>query len=97
MYRRHSSLDFRSLRSVTVDSGDAPSVAAGCPTAPLLGPSVSAGPRIPRRRPDQRERMVPKLSDTQAILLAAAAARPDLSVLPAPETLGLKGAASSEP
>ena len=37
--------------------------------------------------------MVPKLSDTQAILLAAAAARPDLSVLPAPETLRLKGAA----
>ena len=37
--------------------------------------------------------MVPKLSDTQAVLLAAAAARPDLSVLPAPETLRLKGAA----
>lgn len=37
--------------------------------------------------------MVPKLSDTQAIMLAAAAARPDLSVLPAPETLRLRGAA----
>ena len=37
--------------------------------------------------------MVPKLSDTQAVLLAAAAARPDLSVLPAPETLRLRGAA----
>ena len=37
--------------------------------------------------------MVPKLSDTQAVLLAAAAARSDLSVLPAPETLRLKGAA----
>ena len=37
--------------------------------------------------------MVPKLSDTQAVLLAAAAARSDLSVLPAPETLKLKGAA----
>ena len=36
---------------------------------------------------------MPKLSDTQAALLAAAAARPDLSVLPPPETLGLKGAA----
>jgi Protein of unknown function (DUF3489) len=37
--------------------------------------------------------MVPKLSDPQAVLLAAAAARADLSVLPAPETLRLKGAA----
>ena len=37
--------------------------------------------------------MVPKLSDTQAVLLAAAAARSDLSVLPAPEALRLKGAA----
>ena len=37
--------------------------------------------------------MVPKLSDTQAVLLAAAAARPGLSVLPAPEALRLKGAA----
>ena len=36
---------------------------------------------------------MPKLSETQAVLLAAAAARPDLSVLPPPETLGLKGAA----
>ena len=36
---------------------------------------------------------MPKLSDTQAVLLAAAAARPDLSVLPPPETLTLKGAA----
>ena len=36
---------------------------------------------------------MPKLSDTQAVLLAAAAARSDLSVLPPPETLGLKGAA----
>jgi Protein of unknown function (DUF3489) len=33
-----------------------------------------------------------KLSDTQAVLLSAAAARPDLSVLPAPETLKVKGA-----
>jgi hypothetical protein len=36
---------------------------------------------------------VPKLSDTQAVLLAAAAARADRSVLPAPEALRLKGAA----
>jgi predicted ArsR family transcriptional regulator len=35
---------------------------------------------------------MPKLTDTQAGLLAAAAARSDLSVLPPPETLGLKGA-----
>ncbi len=34
-----------------------------------------------------------KLSDTQAVLLSAAAARPDLSVLPAPDTLKVKGAA----
>ena len=37
--------------------------------------------------------MVPKLSDTQVVVLAAAAARADLRVLPAPETLKLKGAA----
>ena len=36
---------------------------------------------------------MPKLSDTQAVLLAAAAERPDLTVLPAPETLSVKGAA----
>ena len=36
---------------------------------------------------------MPRLSDTQAVLLAAAAARGDLSVLPAPETIRLKGAA----
>ena len=36
---------------------------------------------------------MPKLSDTQAVLLAAAAARPDLSVLPPPDTIRLKGAA----
>jgi Protein of unknown function (DUF3489) len=36
---------------------------------------------------------MPKLSDTQAVLLATAAARADLSVLPLPETLQLKGAA----
>ena len=36
---------------------------------------------------------MPKLSDAQAVLLATAAARPDLGVLPAPETLKLKAAA----
>lgn len=36
---------------------------------------------------------MPKLSDAQAVLLAAAAARADLSALPAPETLKLRGAA----
>ena len=37
--------------------------------------------------------MVPKLSDTQVVVLTAAAARADLRVLPAPETLKLKGPA----
>ena len=36
---------------------------------------------------------MPKLSDTQTVLLATAAARPDRSILPAPETLKVKGAA----
>ena len=36
---------------------------------------------------------MPKFSDTQAVLLAAAAARSDLSVLPLPATLKLRGAA----
>jgi hypothetical protein len=36
---------------------------------------------------------MPKLSDSQAVLLATAAARSDLRVLPPPETLTLKGAA----
>jgi len=36
---------------------------------------------------------MPKLSGTQAVLLSAAAARRDLSVLPTPETIRLKGAA----
>ena len=58
----------------------------------------AAGLRRARQRQmmgvlDRRERMVPKLSDTQAVVLAAAAARSDLSVLPAPEALRLKGAA----
>ena len=38
---------------------------------------------------------MPKLSDTQVVLLATAAAPSDLSVLPPPETLTLKGAALS--
>ena len=36
---------------------------------------------------------MPKLSETQTVLLSAAAARPDRSILPAPETLKVKGAA----
>jgi hypothetical protein len=39
---------------------------------------------------------MPKLSDTQAVLLAAAATRTDRSVLPPPPTLGLKGAALAQ-
>ena len=42
---------------------------------------------------DKGTEVMPKLSDTQAVLLATAAARPDLSALPPPETLPLKGAA----
>ena len=34
-----------------------------------------------------------KLSDTQAVILSAAAQRADLSVLPLPETLKIKGGA----
>jgi hypothetical protein len=45
-------------------------------------------------RPRTRTEIMPKLSDTQAVLLAAAAARGDLSVLPPPETIRLKGAAA---
>ena len=36
---------------------------------------------------------MPRLSDTQAILLTAAAARADLSLLPVLDTIGLKGGA----
>jgi hypothetical protein len=36
---------------------------------------------------------MPKLSDTQAVLLTAAAARPDLSLLPIPETIKANGVA----
>jgi hypothetical protein len=39
---------------------------------------------------------MPKLSETQAALLSAAAARSDRSVLPAPATLKLKGAALAQ-
>jgi hypothetical protein len=35
-----------------------------------------------------------RLSDTQLVILSAAAQRADLSVLPLPETLSLKGGAS---
>ena len=46
-----------------------------------------------RAASDKGTEVMPKLSDTQAVLLATAAARSDLSVLPPPETLTLKGAA----
>ena len=36
---------------------------------------------------------MPRLSDTQAVLLTAAAARPDLTLLPVPDTIRLNGAA----
>ena len=36
---------------------------------------------------------MPRLSDTQAVLLTAAASRPDLNLLPVPDTVKLKGAA----
>ena len=65
---------------------------AGWPDRLGVGPSAGARPRILRARLLEAKTM-PKLSDTQAVLLAAAAARSDLSVLPAPETLRLKGAA----
>ena len=39
---------------------------------------------------------MPKLSDTQAVLLSTAAARSDRSVLPPPATLRLKGAALAQ-
>jgi hypothetical protein len=57
-----------------------------------LRASASAGLRIPRPR-WPKEMTMPKLSDTQAVLLAAAAARVDLAVLPLPTTLKLNGAA----
>ena len=46
-----------------------------------------------RAASDKGTEVMPKLSDSQAVLLATAAARSDLSVLPPPETLTLKGAA----
>ena len=46
-----------------------------------------------RAASDKGTEVMPKLSDTQAVLLATAAARSDLSVLPPPETLTLKGPA----
>ena len=36
---------------------------------------------------------MPKLSDTQLVILSTAAQRSDLSVLPLPETLKIKGGA----
>ena len=46
-----------------------------------------------RAASDTGTEVMPKLSGAQAVLLATAASRSDLSVLPPPETLTLKGAA----
>jgi hypothetical protein len=48
-------------------------------------------------RPRTRTEIMLKLSTSQAVLLAAAAARGDLSLLPPPETIRLKGAALDQP
>ena len=63
------------------------------PAGPPFGPSVSTGTRIPRARWLKEKTDAEALRYTQAVLLAASAARPDLSVLPVPATLKLKGAA----
>jgi len=69
---------------VTVFAGDAdPRRQAARPLG--CGPSVSARPRIPCGL-GQRTEIMPRLSDTQSILLPAAAARRDFSVLPPPDT-----------
>jgi hypothetical protein len=47
----------------------------------------------PVRPADRRIEIMPKLTDTQSVLLLAAAARPDLAVLPPPKVLKAKGAA----
>ena len=60
--------------------------------SPLSGLRSVPG-RAFRAPAGRRKRLMPKLSDNQAVLLAASAARPDLSVLPVPATLKLKGAA----
>ena len=73
-----------------VVTGDAVVARRRRPVHLAFGPSASAGLRIPRC-PLVEGKKVPKLSDTQAVLLAAAAARADLSVQPL--TLKLKGAA----
>ena len=90
-----SSLDFGAQQSVSVDARDAPSAPPAGPTASASG-LRSVGGRASRAAPDRRTKTMPKLSDTQAVLLAAAAARSDRSVLPAPETLKLKGAALAQ-
>ena len=72
------SLDFRSLKSVTAGAGDD----AFSPPA-ARAPRFSGLRSVPGRAfcaaPDRRRRKMPKLSDTQAVLLAAAAARAELS------------------
>ena len=64
----------------------------GAARPPRLGSSVSTRPRSSRGS-DRRTEIMPRLSDTQAVLLTAAAARPDLNLLPVPDIVRLKGAA----
>ena len=85
-------LDFHRIESVSVTARRHSSAAGAPPDNSLSGPSVSTRPRSPRRL-DRRTAIMPKLSDTQAVLLTAAAARPDLSLLPVPDTIRLNGAA----
>ena len=70
------------------------------PSPARVGPAASAYPGFgqweaaqSRAVSDKGTEVMPKLSDTHAVLLATAAARSDLSVLPPPATLTLKGAA----
>ena len=86
------SLDFGLPKSVSV-GGPARSPARAGPRASAYPGLRSVGGRAIPRRLRQGTEVMPKLSDTQAVLLATAAARSDLSVLPPPETLTLKGAA----
>ncbi len=70
--------------------------AAGQPDSPAPGLRSVQG-RASRAAPDRRIDTMSKLSETQAVLLSTAAARSDLSVLPAPDTLKVTGAAPQCP
>ena len=86
------SLDFGLPKSVSV-GGPAPSPARAGPRASAYRAFGQWEAAQSRAASDKGTEVMPKLSDTQAVLLATAAARSDLSVLPPPETLTLKGAA----